>query len=174
MGPPCDGKTKKTAIAARMSKTPVVWRTYRELLFEGVSWPNRWRAARMMRSGFMPGWLGGVGRVDGLNQERTRRRCRFQTLRGTSSRCRFVSLSAPLRLSSLMIFLARSWYSGQKLRTTIREYSLRSSTVDVVVSPSSMGAAPSRKQTTNRGRRRGLDASEWRPEPMPSFRPRVR
>jgi hypothetical protein len=59
MVPPCDGKAKKAAIATRMSKAPVVWRAYRELLFEGVSWPNRWRAARMMRSGFMPGGLAG-------------------------------------------------------------------------------------------------------------------
>jgi len=45
MVPPCDGKTKKAAIATRMSKAPVVWRAYRELLFDGVSWPNRCGAA---------------------------------------------------------------------------------------------------------------------------------
>ena|SRR6476659_1930248 len=49
MGPPCDGKAKKTAIAARMSKAPVVWRANREVLFDGVSWPNRCGAATLMR-----------------------------------------------------------------------------------------------------------------------------
>jgi hypothetical protein len=57
MGPPCNGKTKKTAIATRTSKAPVVWRAYRELLSEGVSWPNRCRAATLMR------WL-----VDGVTR----------------------------------------------------------------------------------------------------------
>ena len=47
MVPPCDGKAKKAAIATRMSKARVVWRAYRELLFDGVSWPNRCGAALM-------------------------------------------------------------------------------------------------------------------------------
>jgi hypothetical protein len=49
MVPPCDGKAKKAAIATRMSKAPVVWRAYRELLFDGVSWPNRCLAATLVR-----------------------------------------------------------------------------------------------------------------------------
>jgi len=48
--------------------------------------------------------------------ERTIRRCRFWRFRGTSSSGRFVSSSTPLRLSSLMIFLAREWHSERKLR----------------------------------------------------------
>jgi hypothetical protein len=44
MGSPCDGKTKKTALAARMSKAPLAWRAYREFLFDRVSWPDRCRA----------------------------------------------------------------------------------------------------------------------------------
>jgi hypothetical protein len=68
MGPPCDGKTKKTPLAARMSKAPVAWRASRELLFAGVSWPNRCRAATLMR------WLvDGVTRSPSISRSRSSR-----------------------------------------------------------------------------------------------------
>jgi hypothetical protein len=72
MGPPCDGKAKKTAIAARTSKAPVVWRAYRELLFDGVSWPNRCGAATLMR------WVvDGVTRSPSIPRSRSYRIRRF-------------------------------------------------------------------------------------------------
>ena len=37
MGPPCDGKVKKTAIATRTSKAPVVSRAYRPEMMREIA-----------------------------------------------------------------------------------------------------------------------------------------